>query len=109
MNNAYDKDRTLLQGLGLLTTFGGREFTDIGTVTVHDANPDVGRPATTVKVEVGCLPAQFWRFTVVRPRDAEEYLPMETLVIGTGSGTFSDYWPAVLLVANHMFYVEEVQ
>jgi hypothetical protein len=117
---AYSWDEPLMRVLGLRTTGFEREWTDLGTVTVEEAEPEGEygpRPAATVKVEVLALPAQFWRFTVTRPRDEAEtvdgevrgiYEPVEIRVITTGSGSFSEYWPSARLVASHCLNVEVV-
>lgn len=117
--DAYESDRALLESLGLRTQDFGRDWTDLGTVTVEEAEPrnEYGpRPAATVRVEVAALPAQFWRFTVTRPRDESEtlpdgrvrgiYEPVETRVVTTGSGNFGEYWPAAKMIAQHVLDVE---
>lgn len=115
-----------MERLGLRTTGFGRDWTDLGTVTVSEAetenpydSPTGPKPATTVKVEVSALPAQFWRFTVERPRDETEdvagggfraiYEPMERFVITTGSGGFTNYWPIAKAVAEHLVNIERVE
>lgn len=134
MSDAYEHngDRVLLESLGLRTTGFGRDFTDLGTVVLEEAkeqtygNPEETKvcPATTIKVEVGALPAQFWRFTITRPRDEVEELPgkdergrdrwrsvcepAEVFVMTTGSGGFGTYWPMAKLIARHMADVERV-
>lgn len=134
--SAYTNDKPLLRELGLDEKWEGEPgtgpglasmrstngYVDLGTVTVEEAEPDGEygpRPATTIKVEVSAMPAQFYRFTVTRPRSDSEwvevggerklitnYEPMETLVIGTGSGTFSEYWPMAANVAQRCFEVD---
>lgn len=118
----HNGDYGLLKELGLQTGNFGRDWTDLGTVTVREAEEDGeygARPATTVKVEVTALPAQFWRFTITRPRDDSKkighpdgswevigiYEPVETIVLTTGSGGFSTYWPTVERFAEHMISV----
>lgn len=117
--DAYPKDQALMESLGLRTGGYGRDWNDLGTVVRDKGNPhgEYGpKPPTTIKVEVAALPAKFWRFTVTRPRDAAEtlpdgtvrgvYEPVEVRVITTGSGAFTDYWPTVELIADHMLDVE---
>jgi hypothetical protein len=117
--SAYADDVALMEKLGLRTTDFGREWTDLGTVTVQEAEPndEYGpRPASTVKVEVSAMPAQFWRFTVTRPKDDAEvtadgkvrgiYEPLEIRVITTGSGSFTRYWPVAEMMAEHCLDVE---
>lgn len=118
MVDAYESDRPLMESLGLRTVVFDRGWTDLGTVTVEKAEPrgEFGpRPASTVRVEVLALPAQFWRFTVTRPRDACEtvdgevrgiYEPLEVLTVTTGSGSFAEYWPVATMIANHVLDVE---
>lgn len=131
--HAYPKDQAVLLSLGLSTHsgIGDDGWVDLGTVVVHRAenqtfgDPEETKicPATTVRVEVYSAPAQFWRFTVTRPRDEIEelgeadgrrlwravYEPVEVFEITTGSGSFSEYWPGVKLVAEHCFEVERVE
>lgn len=118
--DAYAQDVALMQQLGLRTDNFGRDWTHLGTVTVDEAEPEDRfgpRPASTVRVEVAALPAQFWRFTVTRPRDECEtvdgevrgiYEPVEVRVITTGSGRFGEYWPVARMVAQHVLSVEVV-
>lgn len=116
--NAYERDRALMESLGLTTSGFERGWTDLGTVTVQEAEPDGEygpRPASTVRVEVCAMPAQFWRFTVTRPKDGAETLPDGTVVgvyeplevreVTTGSGAFSTYWPVAKRLAEHMLDV----
>ena len=94
------QDVPLVQRLGLNLFGGKREFVDIGTV-------DLGR-GTRIKVEVCCLPAQFWRFTITRrsEKDDRETNPTETFVMTTGSGSLSTYWPIAEMVSTNMLTVE---
>lgn len=103
----HNGDDKLLRSLGLATSAsGGRGFLDIGTVELCEAKGDT--PATTIKVEVSSMPAQFWRFTVTRPRDDTPPTPVERLEVTTGSGSFGEYWPMVVAVANHCLYVKDL-
>lgn len=107
-----DADKKLMRELGLSFEVN-RALTDIGTVIVYEAEPDGEfgpKPATTVKVWCGALPAKFWRFDITRPRDDCDvvdgavigvYEPLEHIVLTTGSGSFFDYWPTVLMFAQH--------
>jgi hypothetical protein len=127
MQSAYEGngDRKLLAELGLRTHGFGRDWTDIGTVIHREAEEtDHGlRPATEVKVEVSALPAQFWRFTILRPReeieDLEEedengrdwrcvYTPRQVIQFSTGSGSFSKYWEVAKLIAEHMIGIDHL-
>jgi hypothetical protein len=114
----YNGDKALMEQLGLRTWNFERKWTDLGTVTVQEAEPDGEygpRPAATVKVEVSALPAQFFRFTVTRPRDESEvvdgkvrgiYEPLERFVLRTGSGGFSKFWPMAKAVAEDMLTID---
>jgi hypothetical protein len=114
----HNGDHELLESLGLRTWNFERAWTPLGTVVVQDAEPDGEygpRPATTVDVAVSALPAQFWRFTITRPRDDCEtvngkvrgiYTPLEHFVMTTGSGAFGTYWPMAKALAKHMINVE---
>lgn len=126
----HNGDRVLLESLGLRVTGFRRDWTDLGTVTLREAEPDGEfgpRPATTIKVEVEAFPAMIWRFTITRPRDETEeipddappvpyeqaradgtnrwraiYEPVEVFEMRTGSGGFSTYWPTAKQIAEHM-------
>lgn len=110
----HSGDEELLGSLGLLTRADGPGWHDLGTATIQEAEmvEGVRRPAATVQVEVMALPAQFWRFTITRPRDETEelgggkwrpvYEPVERCVLETGSGAFSGYWPTAQLFAKNM-------
>lgn len=120
MSQAYSHngDDRLLSSLGLRTEGFERGWTDLGTVTVHEAEPD-GEfgplPATTVRVFVSAVPAQFWKFEITRPRDDAEtingevrglYEPLERITVQTGSGGFGLYWPTAKMIAEHMLDCE---
>ena len=116
--DAYGKDAEALRLLGLKTNGFGRDWTDLGTVVVEEADPDGEygpRPAATVKVEVSSMPVLFWRFTITRPRDESTtvdgkvvgvYEPLEKFVMSTGSGTFCEYYPMAEMVAMNMVGLE---
>lgn len=129
MSGAYthNGDRALMAELGLRTDGFDSEFTPLGTVVVEEAEPDGQfgpRPAVEVAVEVSALPAQFFRFTIRRPRDEVEdlpegetdphtghgwrgvYEPVEVFVMTTGSGGFGDYWPIAKAVAQNMVNIK---
>lgn len=138
MHDAYEHngDRELMESLGLQTTDFGREWTDLGTVTVEAARterfgkvagkrmtpePEYHRPAATVKVEVSAMPAQFWRFTITRPREEIEdwkgggttygfrpiYEPVERFTMRTGSGGFGEYWTAAKACAQNCLSIQK--
>ena len=126
-SSAYISDRALLESLGLKVDGFGRDWTDLGTVEVREADTEneydclTGpRPAATVKVEVSAMPAQFFRFTITRPQDfvmddAEAprgfravYEPVEVFEMSTGSGNFSAYWPMAKAIAENMLSVVPV-
>ena len=107
MSSAYrhNGDHELLGSLGLRQHGFDRDWTALGTVTLPNG---AKTPAATVEVEVCALPAQFWRFTITRPRwdeDSDSY-HTERSVMTTGSGGFSDFWPHAKLIAENMVRVE---
>lgn len=83
-SGTYSHDRPLFDRLGLryFRQQGMSDWLEVGTVELETAS---------VKVEVYCAPAQFWRFTVT-PK-AED---VQAGVLTTGSGTLSEYWPSVV-------------
>ena len=56
-----------------------------------------------VKIWVYCCPAQFWHFEVY-DNDGKRFYKVRT-----GSGSLSDYWPSVDLIARNMFVVEKIK
>lgn len=54
-----------------------------------------------VDIFIGMLPAHFYTFRV-RPGTSDG----RACEIGTGSGSFADFWPAVVQVATGMFVVK---
>jgi hypothetical protein len=117
---SYHEDAALMAKLGLKTGPFGRDWTDLGTVIVQEAEPDGQygpRPESTVKVEVSAMPAQFWKFTIIRPKDDAKtvngkvigiYEPLEKFVVRTGSGSFSQYWPTAEMIAHNTMCVEKL-
>lgn len=98
MGRIYNSDdRELMTGLGLRIEGFERDWTDIGTVELGEGGP-------IVQVSVAAAPALFWRFTI--NRQASGQMDREILQVSTGSGSFSEYWPAVQQVAHHCFEVE---
>ncbi len=100
MSGTYMQDVPLVKRLGL-NLFGGKpEFVSIGMV-------EQGR-GRQIKVEVCCMPAQFWRFTITRrsEKDDRETNSTETFVMTTGSGSLSTYWPIAEMIADNMIGVE---
>lgn len=94
-------DYKLLERLGLKTDAAGAdEFVDIGTVTL-EADVENETPAPTIRVEVASAPAQFWRFTITRPRESARW-PLEEIVLETGSGGFGTYYPLAETIASGM-------
>lgn len=57
----------------------------------------------SVKIWVEGHPAQFWKFEVVDKDGGNKYL------IETGSGSLSDYWPAIEKMANNMFVIKSIE
>ena len=90
---------------------------------MQEAEPDGEygpRPAATVQVEVSAMPAQFFRFTITRPRDDVEelaepgpdgrtwravYEPVEVIEVTTGSGNFREFWPTAKFIAENAMSV----
>lgn len=113
----HNGDRELCEELGLKTTGWGREWTEIGTVIVaeEEYEKDYGhKHAATVKVEVSCLPAQFFRFTINVPVFKSEHLDetersgwygTKETILSTGSGGIGEYWPVAKLFAEDMISV----
>lgn len=88
----HNGDRDKLESLGLDANYEHvRDWQDLGTVQLDSGG--------SVKVEVSCWPAQFWRFTI---RTDER---PEPTVLGSGSGGFVDYWPTAKLFADAMLQV----
>lgn len=87
-NATHSSDYELLDKLGLKRFVGAphAEWYDLGTVEDDWAS---------VKVEVSCWPAQFYRFTI-EPKEPD----VQAGVIRTGSGSLSEYWPVVEKVIN---------
>lgn len=126
----HNGDDKLLASLGLKVhghvEQGAKDnWIDLGTVEVEPAREEKGGqpekliryPACTVKVEVACYPAQFWRFTVERYHsritgdlygagDWSVALKRETITLKTGSGGFNGYWPIAERFAQNMLDVE---
>ena len=129
----HNGDFELLTSLGLKTWGFRRDWTDLGTIVLLPAedNEFGHKPETTIKVEVCAYPAQFWRFTITRPRDEVRdldpdepdhpyqqgnrergrwiaaYEPVEQFVMTTGSGGFTNYWDTAKQIAGHWVDVEK--
>lgn len=97
----YEHDRATLLAVcpsaNLDQPFPHGEDVLLGTVREMDGE----RIYYEVDVLVGMLPAQFWTFRV-RPGTSDG----RRCEIGTGSGTFSDYWQMVKAVATGMLVVK---
>lgn len=106
----HNGDHNLLSSLGLKTSGFERDWTDLGTVVVQEADDnEYGHlPAATVKVEVSALPAQFWKFTISRPIDDGKSEDVEVFEMHTGTGGFTDYWPMAKAVADNMISLEQI-
>lgn len=106
----HNGDHDLMTSLGLRTSGFGRDWTDLGTVTLDSQREE--RPDTTIKVEVTAVPAQFFRFTITRPNEdncENGGMPLEVFEITTGSGSFGEYYEVALLVAGDRLNVKEIQ
>jgi hypothetical protein len=55
-----------------------------------------------VKIWVTAAPAQFWHFKVYCAENSKVHK------VSTGSGSLSDYWPSVRLMAEGLLTVDEV-
>lgn len=89
LSGTYSHDRPLFGTLGLRTfSRAGTDWLDVGTVELETAS---------VKIEVYCAPAQFWRFTIT-PK-AED---VQAGVLTSGSGSLGEYWPSVVQWATGM-------
>lgn len=118
---SHNGDHAFMVNLGLRADgYALHEWTDLGTVIVEEADPEGEygpRPSTSVRVEVYAAPAQFYRFTILRPRDDIETLPdgtvraiyesRERMVLTTGTGGFQEFWAAAVLLAGNMLGVTE--
>lgn len=94
----HNGDHDLMTSLGLRTWSFEREWLELGTVVVSS-----GATPATVKVEVLALPAQFFRFTIVRKSEGSD--EDEVTVLKTGSGGFTSYWPTAKMFAENMITV----
>jgi len=86
-------------------------FRELGLPVIRDAphseRIEVGTvhfPIGKIKIEVTCLPAQFWRFQLF-PSDDQDG---QRIILSTGSGPLSDYWPSVMKFLEGMIVVEEL-
>lgn len=99
----------LLRDLGLKLYDGAsREPVELGSVTLHEASNE--GPAVTIAVVVSCMPATFWRFAITRANENDDYreYPTEDIIVRTGSGSLTEYWPAAVLVAENSLTIERV-
>jgi len=92
--STFDWDRPLFRELGL-TPFDFdirvKERHFVGRIKHHGA---------VIKIWLKALPAQFWEFRIACGDPKRKYL------VTTGSGSLSDFWPAVKLLAEDMLVVE---
>ena len=88
----YDEDLPLFKKLGLKPFKASTRQ----RIFVGEVNPNKD---CSIKIWCEGLPSQFWEFEVV---DIEGFHHK----ISTGSGTLTDYWPSVLLVADACFVVK---
>lgn len=98
----YDDDRPAILAAcpdaNLDQSFPHGEDVLLGTVRELDDDKEV---YYEVDILVGMLPAHFYTFRI-RPGTSDG----RACEIGTGSGSFADYWPAVVQVATGMLVVE---
>lgn len=100
--STYTADLALFRSLGL-TPYADAPHADWFTVGGAQLAYDGGEVYATVTIEASCWPATFWRLTV-RPTKPESPDKARVLV-KTGSGTLSKYWPLVLMLAQQMVTV----
>lgn len=66
-----------------------------------------------IRIYATLLPAAFYRFEITRQYsdsvDDHIVRGIETIEITTGSGSFANYWPSVLLVADGMLDVGQTK
>lgn len=89
MYGTYRMDVPLFTKLGLLP------FKDLE----HGKRTEIGVlvfPVGKIAISVTCFPAQFWRFVLHR-KD-----PEAVIVLTTGSGNMTRYWPTVMMFLEDM-------
>lgn len=92
-SKTYRCDLELFQNLGLNTfTTDNKDQLFVGEYKLPHYDK------TSVKIYVTCMPAQFWKFEIKTDEDCK-------YVIKTGSGSLSEYWDSVMLVATGCFVV----
>ena len=90
-------DAPLFAKLGLAPYLDAPHSERIEVGTVH-------LPTGKVKVEVICMPAQAWRFELFPADDCGGH----RIILRTGSGTLSHYWPSIVMFLQGMLVVEEL-
>ena len=84
----YESDLKLFHELGLKTfKTNNQEKLFVGEYKLPHCDK------ANVKISVICMPAQFWEFEIETDEDYK-------CVVATGSGTLSNYWQSILLIAE---------
>lgn len=97
-----DVDRALWEVLGL--RYCGADDDGWQDLGVTSAPTSADRPGAEVRVELCQMPARFWRFTI-----SPLIEDVKPVVLSTGSGALSDFWPTVELFAGGMLVVERAK
>ncbi len=75
----------------------------IGEVYPYPVDEEKPGRRTRIRCYVTCMPAQFFRFVIVRPNENGDHSDMEEVEVKTGSGSFSEYWKMAREVAGNSF------
>jgi hypothetical protein len=90
ISKTYQVDYTLFDELGLnLFVFDDQKMHFIGEYKFPHYEK------ASAKIYVTCMPAQFWKFEIQTDEN-------KIYILETGSGTLSEYWKTVELVATGM-------
>ena len=95
-----DNDSTDRADLKLFQELGLKPFKDISTHKRHYVGVVRFEGDSTVEIYVTPCPAEFWGFEVHCGENGKSYK------VTTGSGSLSDFWPSVKLIAENMLVVE---
>ena len=95
--STYSSDRPLFKTLGLMF------FTDIPTGKEYFVGEVKFKNGSVVKIWVCAMPAQFWKFEIFVAQS------FKTTNVSTGSGTLSNFWYAIKLIAEDMLDVEKTE
>lgn len=100
-------DLATLKALGLQPWKDAPYAEEILIGEVHPYPVDEEKPGrrTRIRCYVTCMPAQFFRFVIVRPNENGEHPDMEEVEVKTGSGSFSEYWNIAREVAGNSLHM----